>query len=74
MKQKGFTVEGDRITLSAMYKEGEDTVIRLFNGADSATDSAISFGDSRVEMTFTPYEIKTFRYTNGCFVEQDAIL
>ena len=74
VKQKGFTIDNEQVTLAAMYKEGEDTVIRLFNGSDIPTSCTMTFGGNRAEASFTPYEIKTYRYRNEEFVLQDAIM
>lgn len=71
---KPFTLDNRAVTLSAMYKDGDHTVIRLFNNNAEKQTCTMSLGDVFGTVTLGAYEIKTVYYQDGCFEEQDRIL
>ena len=71
---KPFTLSNRAVTLSAMYKDGNHTVIRLFNNNAEKQSCTMALGEVLGTVELKPYEIKTVHYQNGCFIEQDRIL
>ena len=57
-----------------MYKDGDHTVIRLFNNNAEKQSCTMALGEVLGTVELKPYEIKTVHYQNGCFIEQDRIL
>ena len=73
-KANGFTLDDSRVVLTALYKEKDHTVVRLFNGNAETVTCGVVFGEAKTTATFPPFAIRTFHLKNGKFILQDAIL
>ncbi len=72
-KVTDITVDNDNVILSRLSNRKGDTVVRLYNSSKEKAVSEISFGKVKNQIEFTPFEVKTFKLTDGKITECNMI-
>lgn len=74
ISEKRIIVENSQITLSALFKEKDGIVFRLFNNSDVPCFSDIIVEKNKIRLSFGKYEIKTLLFSDGVFTERRELL
>lgn len=72
-KENPVTISNKRIILSALKKEGNGTLIRLYNSASEKQTATLEFDSETFSIDFGPFEVKTFIADEGELSETDML-
>ncbi len=75
-KVGGMVELNDEAVSLQAFKKSKDGgyILRLFNGTQQARDTEIAVGGVRERISFTPFEVKTYRYQDGKLTECDGMV
>ena len=71
--EKALLIDNKKIILSAIRKEEEGVLIRLFNSSEKAENSNICYDMMNENITFMPFEVKTFILKSNLLTETDML-
>ncbi len=66
----GVVVSNKAIALSALYKDGDHYVFRLFNNGEASQSCDFKVFNAKGNAVFGKYEVKSFTYKDGVIEEQ----
>ncbi len=68
-----FHMSDEHVVLTALRKESDGILIRLYHGSENRRDVVITVYGTEHTVHFGPYEVKTFLYRNGTLIETDML-
>lgn len=68
---KSFSIDNKNIILSRFVNTDDDILVRMFNSSFNNTTANITTENGLYSINFTPYEVKTFRFSD--FSEREFI-
>lgn len=72
-KNTSVELDNKNIILTRFADCESGTLIRLFNSEGKSSSAMLSIFDKSFEISFTPFEVKTFRFDKASLVETDMI-
>lgn len=68
-----FRINNERIVLSALRREKDGILIRLYHGGEGRQNAVATVYGRDFPITFGTYEVKTFLYKDGVLTETDML-
>lgn len=73
-KENPLVIDNKNILLSALKKEDNGTLIRLYNSSSEKQEVTLKFDSKTSNISFLPFEVKTFISDNSAIIETDMIM